>query len=240
LVLAFGCLATPLTLTGQEAQEAPKNLQVLPKDMSRREVFQVMRGFALGLGVRCTTCHVGEEGQPFSTYDFASDDKAMKRKAREMLKMVGAINGTYLAELPNRREPNVGVTCVTCHRGVRRPEPIQSIVTRTVESDGVDAALAKYRELRDQYYGSAAYDFTDMPLLDAAEALRDDADATRRVLELNLEFNPNSAPTLFALAQVHADAGDKDQAIDLLRRSLEILPENPRAQRLLRELTGGL
>ena len=64
--------------------------------------------------------------------------------------------------------------------------------------------------------------------------------ARRRVLEMNLEFNPNSAPTMFALAQIHADAGDKDKAIELYRRGLEIMPDNPQAQRRLRELTGGL
>ena len=241
LLVALVVAATALPATVAAQQEAPQNLQVLPKDMPRRQVTQIMRGFSQALGVRCTACHVGEEGQPMSTYDFASDDKAMKLKAREMLRMVGAINGTYLAELPHRGEPNVRVTCVTCHRGVARPEPIESIVTQTAASDGVDAALAKYRELRQRYFGSAAYDFTDRPMLAAAEELGGtDADGARRVLEMNLEFNPNSALTLFALAESHADAGDKEGAIELYRRSLEIMPDNPQAQRRLRELTGGL
>jgi tetratricopeptide (TPR) repeat protein len=237
--LVVASAASPALLAAQ--QEAPQNLQVLPKDMPRSQVTQVMRSFTQALGMRCSSCHVGEEGQPLSTYDFASDDKAMKVKAREMLRMVGAINGTHLAGLPERTEPNVRVTCVTCHRGVARPEPIESIVTRTVGSDGVSAAVAKYRELRERYYGSAAYDFTDRPLLAAAQDLGGtDADAARTVLEMNLEFNPGSAFTLFALAQIEADAGHKDQAIALYRRGLEIMPDNAQAQRRLRELTGGL
>lgn len=236
LALALICLAMPVAL---HAQEEPQNLQVLPKDMPRSEVTQIMRGFTQALGVRCASCHVGEEGQPLATYDFASDDNTMKLKARAMMRMVGAINGTYLADLPERREPGVRVGCTTCHRGVTRPESIESIVQNTVESDGVDAALAKYRGLRERYYGSAAYDFTERPLLAAAQGLGG-TDAARRVLELNLEFNPNSALTLFALAQFHADAGDKDQAIGLYRRGLEIMPDNAQAQRRLRELTGGL
>lgn len=52
--------------------------------------------------------------------------------------------------------------------------------------------------------------------------------AASRVLELNLEFNPRSALTLFALAQLRADAGDKDQAIELYRRGLEIMPATRR------------
>jgi len=238
VAVAVAATTLPATLAAQ--QEPPKNLQVLPQDMTRREVTQVMRGFTQGLGLRCSSCHVGEEDQPLSTYDFASDDKAMKIKAREMLRMVGAINGTYLADLPQRREPNVQVTCATCHRGVARPEPIEFIVQSTAEFDGVDAAVAKYRELRERYYGSAAYDFTEFPMLAAAQGLGGaDAEAARRVLELNLEFNPNSARTAFALAESQADAGNKEEAIALYKRGLDIMPDNAQAQRRLKELTGG-
>lgn len=221
-------------------QEGPKNLQVLSPDMPRAQLNQIMRGFTQALGVRCSSCHVGEEGQPLSTYDFASDDKAMKLKAREMLRMVGAINGTFLANLPDRGEPNVRVTCATCHRGVSRPEAIEAILVRTAEAEGAGAAVDRYRQLRDKYYGGAAYDFTDRPLLVAAEALRSEhADAAMRLLETALEFNPGSAMTFFAMAQIHDTAGDKDKAIELYRRVLEIMPDNPQAQRRLRELTGG-
>jgi tetratricopeptide (TPR) repeat protein len=239
VAVAFVCPLLPVALSAQ--QEAPKNLQVLPQDMSRAQVTQVMRGFTQALGVRCSACHVGEEGQPLSTYDFAADDKDMKLNAREMLKMVNAINGTYLARLPHRHEPVVQVTCVTCHRGVRHPEPIEDLVEVSAMANGVEAALDEYRELRSRYYGGAAYDFTDRPLLSAAQAVGEsDPAAARRILEVNLEFNPESAFTLFALAQNHADAGEKDRAIELYGRGLEIMPDNRQAQRALRELTGGI
>jgi tetratricopeptide (TPR) repeat protein len=175
-----------------------------------------------------------------STYDFASDDKPMKLKAREMLRMSTAINDTYLAELPERREPNVRVTCITCHRGVTRPQPIESIVQQTMDEEGLDTALERYRQLRERHYGAFAYDFTDRPLVALAGALTEGSpDAARRILELNLEFNPRSAFTLFGLARIHDTAGDKDKAIELYRRGLEIMPDNPQAQQRLKELTGG-
>jgi hypothetical protein len=49
------------------------------------------------LGVRCSHCHMGEESDPLETYDFASDDKLLKRKAREMIRMMQAINGPHLS-----------------------------------------------------------------------------------------------------------------------------------------------
>lgn len=231
-------MVRPAGLSGQEGP--PTNLQVLSKDLSRAQLTQIMRGFTQALGVRCSSCHVGEEGQPLSTYDFAADDKPMKLTAREMLKMVATINGTYLANLPNHHDEAVRVTCVTCHRGVRHPQQIEDLVQATVAEQGIEAAVTEYRELRERYYGGASYDFTERPLLAAAQAMGgSDAAAARRILELNLEFNPGSAFTLFALAGNHADAGDKDQAIELYRRGLEIMPDNRQAQRALQALTGG-
>lgn len=212
-------------------QEPPRNLQVLPKEWTRQQVVQVMRSFTAALGVRCSDCHVEQ--------DDASDAKPMKEQARAMMRMTTAINDTHLAAFPGRGEPHVRVTCITCHRGVRRPEPIESIVRRTLDEGGVDAALQRYGELRERYYGAAAYDFTDRPLVSVGEALAGaNAQAAQRVLEKNLELNPRSAPTHFALARLHDAAGEKDKAIEYYRRGLEIQPGDAQAQRRLRELTG--
>ena len=84
--------------------EEPENLKVLPDGVKGRELGAVMRGFAMGLGVRCQYCHGGKAGQEFNprdltTFDFASDEKPAKQKARLMLKMVKSINETQLAGL---------------------------------------------------------------------------------------------------------------------------------------------
>ena len=48
-----------------------------------------------------------------------------------------------LAELPDRDEPALRVTCITCHRGVTRPEPIEAIMRTTFdESAHSDDILA--------------------------------------------------------------------------------------------------
>src|SRR5689334_9343871 len=60
-----------------------KNLKVFPKDISRADLLFNMKFFSQSLGVRCTFCHVGEEGKPLSTVDFASDAKAKKLTARK-------------------------------------------------------------------------------------------------------------------------------------------------------------
>jgi tetratricopeptide (TPR) repeat protein len=232
-----------LFLTEAHAQipEEFTNLQVLSEDVSRGELMGVMRSFSMATGLRCSSCHVGEEGQPFSEYDFASDDKAAKRKAREMMGMVADINDKYLAMLPNRRSPGVEVSCVTCHGGVRRPEAISAIVIRIVEEDGVAAAAERYRDLRSRYFGRAAYDFGERPLVSVAEGLMQggDLDAAVRILELNLEFLPESAQSTFGLAQIYDQRGETEDAIRYYERTMELAPNNRRAQQRLEALRGG-
>lgn len=93
-----------------------KNLQVLPPDMPREQLFGVMKKISLSLGVRCTYCHVGKEGQPLSTFNFASDAKREKEMARWMLRVTHDINQRFEVDM-NAPE----VTCYTCHRGEAKP-----------------------------------------------------------------------------------------------------------------------
>jgi len=68
--------------------------------------------------VRCTYCHVGEEGKPLSTFDFASDAKEKKKIARDMLRMAHRLN----TDLPGiTGDPSARITCYTCHRGSTKP-----------------------------------------------------------------------------------------------------------------------
>jgi photosynthetic reaction center cytochrome c subunit len=95
-----------------------KNLKVFPQDISHEQLISNMKFFAQSLGVRCTFCHVGTEGQPLSTFDFASDAKKEKQTARLMLAMVHRINSQDLG-VTDPAQPKV--TCFTCHRGSTKP-----------------------------------------------------------------------------------------------------------------------
>jgi hypothetical protein len=117
ILAAFVALAEPM------AAQVPAtftNLQVLPKDIRQRPLVDLMRSFALGLGVRCEFCHVGE-GNDLSKFDFASDARPQKLTARKMLKMLAAVN-EQLAGVGDPPAPGAAkVTCFTCHRGARKP-----------------------------------------------------------------------------------------------------------------------
>lgn len=199
------------------------NLQHFPKDIPKQELLSTMRDFSLSLGVHCGTCHV-ESGE--HKMDFASDAKDEKKTARLMLRMVDDINKGYLSKLgPNA----VQVQCVTCHRGVEEPKTISAILTDTMEKKDTQAAIERYTELRKKYYGSAAYDFSELPL----EGKPKDA-AT--IMEMNLSFNPPTAQTYNVLATVHKANGETEKAKADLENLLQLQPNNRRAKEMLEEL----
>lgn len=246
--LALSALATPAVASAQppapagqqppaqaQAQRA-RNLKVLPADMPLRAVRDTMGYFARALGVRCSHCHVEREGGPNgSTPDFAADDKPQKEVARQMMRMTTAINGEYLARLASRSEPRVVVGCATCHRGLAEPRPLQQVLLSAYERGGVDSVEARYRALRQQYHGRAAYDFGDVPLAEVATALRTrdrTADAIRLYL-LNTQFSPTSAPAFRQAGIAQLAAGDTAGAVASLERAVALDANDQQARRTL-------
>ena len=120
VVTVAAAQTTPPTPPAMSFADPPhKNLKVLPKDISRADLIGTMKFFSQSLGVRCTYCHVGTEGQPLSTFDFPSDAKEHKNTAREMMAMVAMLNTKTLPAATGL--PDAKVTCFTCHRGSTKP-----------------------------------------------------------------------------------------------------------------------
>ena len=215
-------LASTLRAQGKFPPDSFTNLKVLPKNIGKQELIATMRGFALGLGVRCTYCHVGREGAPLDSLKFASDDKRTKRAARVMMDMVKHINEEHLADVPSRPEPHVVVKCETCHRGVARPRLLTDELALYLADSGLAATARHYRELRERYYGSEAYDFREFPLLDLArsEARAKRVDNAIGLLQLAAEFFPNSGMTPAAKGDIYLDKGDTALALSSYREAL--------------------
>ena len=182
-------------VAGQWPPDTLRNLRVLPSDIRVDSLVSLMAGFTRALGVRCTHCHLGQETQPLAEYDFVSDDKATKRMARAMLRMVEQINLEHLAGLESRSEPAVRVECFTCHRGAREPRTLQSVLLLAYDAGGADSAIAAYRVLREREYGRAVFDFGEVALADVATAVasRDQHADAERLAALNVEMNAKSA-----------------------------------------------
>lgn len=231
--------AAPL---GAQIPERFENLKVLPTDIPRDSLIQVMRGFALSLGVRCEYCHVqnppGADGR--QTMDFKSDDKPEKEKARFMMRMTRDLNATVLPHVPHRREPRVAVGCVTCHRGLPVPTTLDRVLEVALDSGGAPAAIARYRQLREAAMEQGRYDFSETSVAELSRRLAAQGKTAEAValMQMNAEFHPNSANIDFQLGELHRARGERDQAIARYRMALEKDPRNQGARRQLDALTG--
>jgi hypothetical protein len=220
----------------------PKNLKFFPKDMTAQQIIPIMANFNAALGVNCGYCHVFD-GPPATNpkNDFASDDKETKAKARVMLGLARDANMKLGSELGKPAAEVTQVQCITCHRGVAIPKQLVAIVTETAAKEGVAKALQQYQDLRKQYYGSQAYDFTDATLFNAATqsltAMKpDDAIA---FAQLNLAFNSNSARSYQVMAQAYQRKNDKDNAVKNLEKAVALDPMNQGFKNQLQQLKNG-
>ena len=240
LILILFSFTTLAQQQGVDIFADPENIKVLPKDISSDDLSATMRGFAMGLGVRCETCHVGEPNTPLHTFDFASDEKPMKQKARLMIKMVNEINSELVPRLDDvEKATRVSVRCMTCHRGRPQPQLIEDVMDHQLAENGVDAAVSEYEKLREEFYGSHSYDFSEfvLPMYTQGLAAKDQTDAAIAIAEVNAKYFPESYYTAFVLGDLYAAAGQKELAIENYSRSIEL---NPRAEPRIRPIIDAL
>lgn len=213
-----------------------RNLQVLPPDISRDELGDLMLANLSGLGLPrlagegCLFCHVGDLEVPRGEWDYASDDKPMKRKARLMMAMVRAINEQFMGKLPDRLDPALRVSCATCHAGRTDPRPLPDVLWAAWEAGGVESAIGSYRELRERYFGSDAYDFRVGVLPGVALRLADRGaiDDAIALAAVNAEVHPGEpyAAQVWVALQLERtlDARDVEAALAELAAMEPTLP----------------
>ncbi|MEO7411266.1 MAG: c-type cytochrome [Sphingomicrobium sp.] len=119
LFLGAAALAQAPAASPPPAPKPPtfKNLKIFPPEIPRDRLIAIMKGYTVSLGVKCTFCHVGEEGKR-ETMDFASDANKHKDIARTMMAMARRLNEQDFAV---KDLTKLKVTCYTCHRGAPQP-----------------------------------------------------------------------------------------------------------------------
>jgi hypothetical protein len=109
-------------------EQVQKNIKVLT-GLPQSQLIPVMNFMSSSLGVRCVFCHVNKDGK----WDFVTDEKPEKNTAREMIKMVLAVNKDSF-------KGNTEVSCYTCHHGRNHPAsvpelPIPEVTPRPVVAE---------------------------------------------------------------------------------------------------------
>jgi photosynthetic reaction center cytochrome c subunit len=122
--------AQPQAPTGPMAPEKYKNIQVLT-DVPADQLDLTMRYISAAVGMQCTNCHVRD--QATGEFSYEKDDLRPKQTARNMIKMVKAINAGGFGVTAN---------CATCHNGKNRPPGLQMAAMMTAEEMAAMAARA--------------------------------------------------------------------------------------------------
>ena len=242
-LVAIGLAALPALLTAQAPGRWPPdslvNTKVIPRNTPVIQVVGMMRNFTFALGVRCQFCHVGEEGMPLERFDFAKDEKRTKLVARQMMLMVQEIN-RRLDTLPEHEHAGspLQVTCTTCHRGVSRPVPLETLIQTTATAAGADSATRLYRALRERYYGRGSYDFGEPTLSIAAFRLGREGrfDEAFALLRLNEELFPNSSAMSVFRGNINLMRGDTTAAAIAFREAVRRDSTNEEAKGRLRAI----
>lgn len=115
-----------------------------------------------------------------------------------------------------------------------------AMLAEAIDEGGAAAGVARYRELadrsdRDVYFDEAELNQLGYRLL--GEQRYSEAIA---VLELNVEAHPDSWNAYDSLGEACMGAGDRERAIELYRRSLELNPDNSNGEAMLERLGASL
>jgi hypothetical protein len=111
LVVLAPVYLSPLWARADAPQPGGKNLQVLPKTLTKDQVKAIMKAQTKALGVECDFCH--------EVPDMASDKNEHKKITREMMRLTDELNAKWFN---GKVAPKATITCNTCHKGKEKPE----------------------------------------------------------------------------------------------------------------------
>jgi tetratricopeptide (TPR) repeat protein len=157
-----------------------------------------------------------------------------------MMLLVREINPKVATAVGKSAESATRVGCVTCHRGVAIPKQLADILDQTAAEKGASGAIAQYKDLRKQYFGSQAYDFSEGSLVAYAQRLAqgNKADDAIAWLQVNLEYYPMSSRTYAGLSQAQRAKNDTAAALKSMEKAVELDPQNQQLKRQLEQLKG--
>jgi cyclase len=130
-------------------------------------------------------------------------------------------------------------TLVAALEGKERKKSVYEPLYYAMKDDGVDAALALYRELKRDHPDDYGFDEPVLPVIGIKLLKQDRAEPAVRFLQAGLEESPEAPYAYYVyyqLAQAHEKLGDRDTAIRDCEKALALQPESQPVVDLLEQL----
>jgi hypothetical protein len=118
-------------------------------------------------------------------------------------------------------------------------DPRKSIVQtlwETIHSDGMDAALEQYHQLKATAPATYNFDESELNNLGYRYIRENKFKEAIRIFQLNVEAYPKSANTYDSLAEGYMDDGENALAVANYQKSLQLNPKNRNAEVMLQKL----
>ena len=130
----------------------------------------------------------------------------------------------------------VGSWVPSVKAGLDPRKSIGQVLSATIASSGMDAALNQYQDLKAT--SAANYRFDERELNDLGYRLirKNKFKEAIRIFQLNVEAYPNSANTYDSLAEGYMDNGENALAVANYEKSLQLNPKSRNAVQMLQKL----
>jgi CubicO group peptidase (beta-lactamase class C family) len=210
---------------------------LISEDARTRLFKPFLEDYAYGWGV--TTVPIGVDGTERTVVAHGGGINGFNTRIsrviedRHLVVLLNNTGGTNLRAMQN------GIFDVLYGREPARPKPpVAEKLYEALESGDAQAAIALYRDLKENH--ADEFDFDENQLNNLCYRLMaiDDPEGAVEVCKLNVELFPDSFNPHDSLGEAYMMAGETDLAIQSYARSLELNPDNTNAVRQLMVLTG--
>ncbi len=138
------------------------------------------------------------------------------------------------------RNMTMGIAAILEDQPFESPKKsIDELIAKITLEGGVDAAIEKYRELKES--SSNEYNFSDQESLNGLGyrlMAEDKLPAALKVFKLNVEMFPEAFNPYDSLGEVYLMLGDEKLGLENYKKSVELNPENLGAVQAIRKLEG--
>ncbi len=209
--------------------------QVLPPDLKEKMFTPYMNNYGYGWAIGDRT--IGETDQTVKRIGHGGGINGFNTiidripEEEHLIVLLNNTGGTSLGAMSQ------GITNILYGEPADPPkQPIAQVIRAAIDKDGVEAAVAHYRHLKET--NPDAYNFAENQLNNLGyQYLRGgDTETAIAIFKLNVEAYPKAFNTYDSLGEAYMEAGDNEKAIANYQKSIELNAGNENGKEMLKKL----